>query len=98
MTIKPQAWGTGRRSPSSIDVEGRETAILTASQWRRGDTLWADGSHLHEKKVEAAFLGQSPSGWIGRRYHTNNEIFDAGVFAICQPYHKKARCVRIYEK
>ena len=52
--------------------------------WRRGDTIWTDGSRLDNGKVGAACASRIPSGWTGRRYHlgTNKEVFGAEVYAI----------------
>ena len=58
----------------------------TASEWRRQDTAWTDGSRIDSGEVGAACVWQSPNGWTGRRFHlgTNKEVFDAEKFAIYQ--------------
>ena len=67
-------------------MEKKEEAIATVKGHRRENTVWADGSGLDDKKVGAAFVWRSASGWAGRCFHlgTDKEVFDAEVFAIYQ--------------
>ena len=84
--VEPQVCGTGRIFPGRIVIESRDGTIIAASQQRRSDIFWTDGSRLSNKRVGAAIVWQLPSGWVGRRYHlgNNKEVFDAEVFAIYQ--------------
>ena len=67
-------------------MEERATALHTASESRRQDTVWTDGSQLDDGRVGAACVWRTQEGWTGRRYHlgTNKEVFDAEAFAIYQ--------------
>ena len=54
-TVELQVWGTGHKFSGSIVIERREVAIITATQHRKGGTVWTDGSRL-DKRVGAAFV------------------------------------------
>lgn len=54
--VEPQKWGSSRRFPGQIIIEGREIAIIAASQHRKEETIWADGSRLDDRRVGAAFV------------------------------------------
>ena len=62
-TVKPQVWGSCRRFPCRIVIESREGAIIAATQHRKSDTFWTDGSRPDNKRVGAAVvwrLGRAP--------------------------------------
>ena len=67
-------------------MEGRESALVTAKEWKRPDTVWMDGSRQEDGRVRAACVRETQRGWTGRRFQlgTNKEVFDAEVFAIYQ--------------
>ena len=67
-------------------MEERATALHTASESRRQDTVWTDGSQLDDGRVGAACVWRTQEGWTGRRYHlgTNKEVFEVETFAIYQ--------------
>ena len=67
-------------------MEKKEKAVPRARGHHSRNTVWTDGSRPENKRVGAAFVWRAPSGWSGRRFHlgTNNEVFDAEVFAIYQ--------------
>ena len=91
-TVELQEWSASRRFPGRIVAEERAGALVTANEWRRRDTIWPDGSRLGSGEVGAACVWQSSSGWTGRRIHlgTNQEVFDAEVFAIYQALRESA--------
>ena len=68
-TVETGEWGTGRQFPGWVIVEDMAGALQTASEWRWRDTIWTDGSRIESEEVGAACIGQSPSGWTGRRFH-----------------------------
>ena len=85
-TAETQEWSSARRFPGKIPVEERTSALLTAKNWNRPDTVWADGSRQDSGRVGAACVWRTQEGWTGRRHHlsTNKEVYDAETFAIYQ--------------
>ena len=85
-TVETQEWGTRRTFPGQVVVDIRRGALDTAGTWRRGNTIWTDGSRLDSGSVGAACAWRTSRGWIGRRFHlgNNKEVFDAEVYAIYQ--------------
>ena len=82
-----QHWSETRRFPGKVVVERvGESALVTAKEWRKPDTVWADGSRQEDGRVGAACVWRTQEGWTGRRFQlgTNKEVFDAEVFAIYQ--------------
>ena len=65
-------------------MEGRDSASITAKEWKRPDTIWIDGSRQEDGRVGAACVWRIHEGWTGRRFYlgTNKEVFDAEVFVI----------------
>ena len=77
--------------PSRHDSERQSLfALDTAGTWRRGNTIWTDGSRLDDGSVGAACAWRTPgsegSRWTGHRFHlgNNKEAFDAEAYAIYQ--------------
>ena len=50
-TAEMQHWSETRRFPGKIVVEKRESALITAKEWRGPDTVWADGSRQEDGRV-----------------------------------------------
>ena len=53
-TAESQAWGTGSQFSGRVIVEERAGALQTTSEWRRRDTIWADGSRIESGEVGVA--------------------------------------------
>ena len=79
-----QRWSEARRFPGKIVMEERESALTTAKEWRRPDTVWTDGLRQESGALGAACIWRTQQGWTGRRYHlgSNKGVFDAEVFAV----------------
>lgn len=58
-----QRLGRSQSLSGRVLVEERESAITTASSWRKcWDTLWTDGSRLDNGRVGAAVLWWEGTG------------------------------------
>ena len=65
-TAVRQEWSEARRFPGSKVVEKvRESALVTAKEWRRPDTVWTDGSRQEDGRVGAACVWRTQEGWTG---------------------------------
>ena len=53
-TVGTQEWGTSREFSRQVIVEERVGTLQTASEWRRRDTIWTDGSRIKSGEVGAA--------------------------------------------
>ena len=67
-------------------MEKRESALITAKEWKGPDTVWTDRSRQESGAVGAACVWRTQEGRTVRRFHlgNNKEAFDAEVFAIYQ--------------
>ena len=83
-TVELQRWSACHYFPGRASVEERTGALQTTTEWRRRDTVWADGSRLDSGDEGAACIWRTPAEWTGHRFHlgTNKEAFDAEVCAI----------------
>ena len=65
-------------------MEKRESALITAKEWRRPDTVWTDGSRQENGPVGAACVWKTQEGWAGHRVQlgNNKKVFDAEILAL----------------
>ena len=53
-TAERQEWSEARRFPGRIVMEKRESALITAKEWKGPDAVWTDGSRQENGAVGAA--------------------------------------------
>ena len=67
-TAERQEWSEARRFPGRIVMEKRESALITAKEWKGPDAVWTDGSRQENGAVGAACVWRTQEGWTGRQY------------------------------
>ena len=62
-TTEEQRWGRSQPFLGRVVVEKRESALQTASEWRKNrNTLWTDGPRLDSRRVGVAVVRWEEEG------------------------------------